>query len=177
MARRLAFALAVMLAESDAFAQETSLVPGVFFGGSAGGGLARIDQPGLSERWRPGAIWELGFGWQLTDALSIGGQFSTWGTELTLEPVHLHTIGARIDYAPFDETGPFVGGISGLALTEGEAGNRAGFGQSLHLGWRSRLAQWLTGAALAGTHGHVYEDGWAALPFAMLELRVHGLQK
>jgi hypothetical protein len=181
MRRRFCAILAALLVlvVTDAHAQQgqETLAPGVFFGGSLGGAVARIEQPALSERWRPGALWELHFGWQLSEPWAVGGQFTTWGTELTLEPVHLHTIGPRLEFAPLGLVGPFIGGVTGLALTEGDAGNRAGLGQSVHGGWRIRLARWATIAGLAGAHGHVYGDGWAALPFAVAELRIHGVQK
>jgi hypothetical protein len=172
----LAALLVLVVTEARAQRDQQTLAPGVYFGGSLGGAVARIDQPALSDRWRPGALWELHFGWQLSERWAVGGQFTTWGTELTLEPVHLHTIGPRVELAPWRIAGPFIGGVTGLALTEGDAGNRAGVGQSIYTGWRIRLAQWVTVAGLVGAHGHVYGDGWAALPFAVAELRIHGVQ-
>lgn len=150
------------------------VAPGIFFGGSLGFGVARIRQPGLERDLRPGAVWDLHFGWNPSPSLSVGGVFFTWATSVLLEPVHLHTLGVRLEHRPGGMDGPFVGGTSGVGMTEGEAGNRIGGAQTVHVGYRLGLGRWSALAVRAGVHGHLFGDGHTVFPVALLELRFRG---
>lgn len=52
---------------------------GIYFGGSLSGGLAWIDYPDEEQHGKPGAVFDLHFGWRLSPQLMIGGHYGTWG--------------------------------------------------------------------------------------------------
>ncbi|MFB6351455.1 MAG: hypothetical protein ABEN55_09690, partial [Bradymonadaceae bacterium] len=149
--------------------------PGIYFGGSIGVSTMRLEAPDLTDEWREGAVWDLHFGWQVSPRWAVGGQFLTWGTELTLEPVHLHTIGATFEFRPFPDRGLVVGSTTGLALTEGELDNRAGFAQALTAGWRWPVARWIVLSTRLALHGHLYSNGNALFPLVAVAGRYYGI--
>lgn len=168
-------ALVLTLGISQNAAAEEPEDHGIFFGGVSGLGGAWIRHPELSGELRPGAYVALQMGWSLSQRLALGGEFTTWGTSILGTPVHLHTIGPRVEMAVHDHhSGPFVGLTVGLALTEGELEARAGGGAALVGGYRWPLGRWTTIAIEAGSHGHLYDNGSAVFPIVALQLRFHG---
>jgi hypothetical protein len=134
---------------------------------------ARIQQHGTQEHWRPGIAYELSFGWQASESWALGGQLSSVLVSIDIEPVELYTLGPRLDYSP-EFVGPIASATLGLALTRTETDERAGIGGGLRAGHRFRLGSYLTIAGYGGALAHWYPDGWAALPFGIVELRLHG---
>lgn len=162
-------------AASGALAEEQESRDGIFFGGAAGVGVPWVDHPDVSDAFRFGGYWALQVGWQLSPRLTLGGEFTTWGTSIVGTPVHLHTIGPRLELSTDRLVdGLFVGATAGLALTEGDLDARAGAGAALVGGYRWALGRWTSLAIEVGAHGHVYGDGAAAFPIAVLQLRFHG---
>jgi hypothetical protein len=106
-------------------------------------------------------------------AVSLGGEFVTWETSPLGIPVHLHTLGGRVDLAPDPRDGVFVSGSAGMALTQGDIINRAGGAAALVGGYRLPFVPWLSGLVEAGAHGHIYADGSALLLLASVGLRAH----
>lgn len=173
-------AISVLLFSSvgaaEALAQEQDR-PGIFFGGTLGGGGAWVDHPDVDDELDLGGYWSLHGGWQVSPRIALGGEFTSWGTDIRGVPVHLHTIGPRLEVAIDDIfSGFFVGGTAGLALTEGDLEARAGGGAAIVAGYRWPIGKWTTLAFEAGAHAHIYDDGAAAFPIAALQLRFHGEQ-
>lgn len=162
-------------AAASADSRPGAVTPGVFFGGTGGFGMARISHPELERGLRPGGYVVLDFGWALTERWSVGGEFSAWGTSPLGTPVHLHTIGARADFAPWGPAGAFGRLTAGYSLTEGDLAERAGLGGALAGGYRWFATRWISLAPEAGVHAHLYENGNAVFPFLALSVRFHGL--
>ena len=166
--------VALSMAAGNASAQSAPPAPGIFFGAGAGFGLAKIDHPQLGGELRSGAVVDLHFGWQLSSQWSVGGEFPTWGTSPLGTPVHLHTMGPRVEFSPFERGGVFVGATLGFALTEGAVKARGGVGVVPRVGYAWMISPWTGIAVEAGAHVHGYGDGSALTPFVGLRLRFHG---
>jgi hypothetical protein len=166
--------LGLLGSSAELRAEETRLAPALFFAGSGGFANAWIDHPDIGARARPGAYVGLLFGWTLSERWAVGGEFTTWGTSPLGTPVHLHTIGPRLEFSPAGMAGLLVRSTVGYSLTEGELRARAGAGAALTLGYRWFPRRGVAIAGEAGAHGHLYGNGTAAFPFAALEVRFYG---
>jgi hypothetical protein len=164
-----------LLAVTNAQASEDN--QDIFFGGVAGGAVAWIDHAELSKEARPGNYLALQFGGALSRRFSLGGEFTVWQTSVLGTPVHLHTIGPRVEFAPRPRTGLFVAATAGLALTEGELKARAGVGGALYGGYRWAMLPWMTLGFEAGGHAHAYENGAAAFPLVAIQARFYGSRR
>lgn len=149
---------------------------GIFFGANASPGTAVVRHPDLDRSPRVGFVIELQFGVKLGRHVSLGGQFTTWGSSALLTPYHLHTLGPRIEIADRDRRGPFFSATLGEALTEGNRSSlvRAGGAAALAGGYAFPVASWVSLAAEGSAHGHLYANGNALLVFAGLRVRFHG---
>ncbi len=156
-------------------AADVDLSPGIWFSGTAGVGTPRIEHPELGTKLRPGGYMVLAFGATLSSSWQVGGEFTTWETSPLGTPVHLHTIGPRIEYLPRGPGGVFARGTLGMALTEGKVEARAGGAAAIALGHRWMLASWIGLAVEAGAHGQAYGNGSAVIPFLAVDLRFFGL--
>jgi hypothetical protein len=167
--------LLVLLGSAGAARADTTERDHIFFEVAAGGGLAWIDHPEASRSGKPGAVPVLAFGWAPNRRWAIGGEFTTWLTNHLATPVHLHTIGPRIELAPNGPLGLFARGTLGYALTEGNLIEvRPGGGAGLSAGWRWQIGRGVALAASAGAHAHLYASGTALFPFVSAELRYYG---
>lgn len=168
--------LLLVFAWSPQVRAEDEVTPGVFLGAIGGVGFPRIEHEDLEDPSRPpGAFYTMGFGIAPSERWAVGFEFSTWGTNVLLVPVHLHTLGPRVEWAPYGRTGPMLGVIAGLALTMGEVQSRAGVAGAGLAGWGWSMGRWATVILESGVHGHLYdEDRTVVLPYAGIQLRLHG---
>jgi hypothetical protein len=85
-------------------------------------------------------------------------------------PLHVHTVGPRLDFLPFGSSGPFVGVTAGVALMQ-DLAFRSGFGAAARIGYEYTPFDVMGVLLEAGAHGQVYSDSSATLPYVSLQLR------
>jgi hypothetical protein len=91
------------------------------------------------------------------------------GGTLVKQPMHVHTVGPRLDFLPFGANSLFVGVTVGAAMMQ-DLSFRGGVAAAARAGfeWRPYTAMGIS--VEAGAHGQVYSDSSAALPYAALQL-------
>lgn len=177
---RVAVCLVVSLASlTGGQAQAQSRGDTIFFAAAAGSGVALPDDPQFAAGARPGAVWEVFFGWGLTDNWAIGIDFATWQTSWLGLPFHYHNgFHPRVEWTPWGGDGVVLALSSGLSTTDGvkpPASTRQGVGVSPRLGYRFAVDGGLTLTAAVGAHQHLYLGGTSAtVPFLVGELRMYG---
>jgi hypothetical protein len=96
-----AFALlAGLLASGDANAQMQGRAEAVFFDGTVGAGVARIDSEGVGTTPMLGATWRVGVGWSPSAVVALGFSFATWQRNAVGTPIHLHALGPCVELTP-----------------------------------------------------------------------------
>jgi hypothetical protein len=101
------------------------------------------------------------------DCMTSGGQ----GNIVVSQPLHVHTLGPRLDYFPFGTDSLFVGITAGAAIMQ-DLSYRGGFAAAARAGFEWRPYSALGLSLEAGAHGQLYSDSSAALPYAALQLRL-----
>jgi hypothetical protein len=101
------------------------------------------------------------------DCIAAGGQ----GARLVKQPMHVHTVGPRLDYLPFGPDSLYVGVTAGAAVLQ-DLSFRGGFAVAARAGFEWRPYSALGVSLEAGAHGQLYSDSSAALPYAALQLRL-----
>jgi len=91
------------------------------------------------------------------------------GGTVVKQPMHVHTVGPRLDYLPFGASGLFVGVTVGAAMMQ-DLSFRGGVAAAARAGFDWRPYAALGISVEAGAHGQVYSDSSAALPYAALQL-------
>jgi len=101
------------------------------------------------------------------------GCFVTGGNGglLVKQPLHVHTLGPRLDFLPFGANGPFVGVTAGAAMMQ-DLSYRGGFAAAARIGYEYTPFDVMGISLEAGAHGHIYSDSNAALPYVALQLRL-----
>jgi hypothetical protein len=101
------------------------------------------------------------------DCIGSGGQ----GSIVVQQPLHVHTLGPRLDYLPFGTDSLYVGVTAGAAMMQ-DLSFRGGFAAAARAGFEWRPYPSLGLALEAGAHGQIYSDSSAALPYGALQLRL-----
>jgi hypothetical protein len=93
------------------------------------------------------------------------------GGEVIQQPLHVHTLGPRVDYLPFGNDSLYLGVTAGAAMMQ-DVSFRGGFAIAARAGFEWRPYSALGLSIEAGAHGQVYSDSSAALPYAAVMLRL-----
>jgi hypothetical protein len=93
-----------------------------------------------------------------------GGQ----GGFVSTQPIHIHTVGPRVDFAPLGPNGPFIGLTAGASIVQ-DVTFRLGGAGAARAGVRWQPVSALALSLEAGAHGQVYSEGSAALPYAAFQ--------
>ncbi len=150
----------------------------MFFGMNLGLGLARVEQPGLSDDPSLGLEYDAIFGLALTRRWAASLELSTWQPpNLDGNPSHFHMFAWRVEYTLGPADGLVLSTSLGLGLGDGSQSKRIGSASALSLGYRWPLADEVTLAIEAGAHGAAFTDGNALIPFTALHLRFYGRSK
>src|SRR5437588_5241152 len=88
-----------------------------------------------------------------SDCSTTGGL----GGLLVKQPLHVHTLGPRLDFLPFGSSGLYLGVTAGAAMIQ-DLSFRMGVGGAARAGfeWRPYAAMGIS--VEAGAHGQVYSD-------------------
>ncbi len=152
----------------------------IFFAITAGLGLALPDDPQFDPGPTLGGIWEITFGWGLTDSLALGIDFGTWQNSWLGLPFHFHNAFApRLEFDPGQLDGLVLSLAVGLGTTDGVRPpnhTRHGLAITPRAAWRWDIGQGSTLALVTGLHVHPYLDfpEVALIPFLVGELRIYG---
>jgi hypothetical protein len=92
------------------------------------------------------------------------------GTLVSL-PIHISTLGPRVDYLPWGASGPYVGVTAGAALIQ-DLKARAGLAGAARIGFEWRPFPVMALSIEAGAHAQTYSDASAFLPYAALGLSI-----
>jgi hypothetical protein len=101
------------------------------------------------------------------DCSTTGGQ----GGVVIKEPLHVHTLGPRLDYLPFGPESLYIGVTAGAAMMQ-DLSFRGGVAVAARAGFEWQPYKALGIGVEAGAHGQVYSDSSAALPYAALQLKL-----
>ena len=93
------------------------------------------------------------------------------GGLLVALPVHLHTIGPRVEFTPSGSDGLYLGLTAGAAVVQ-DLPTRLGGAVAGRAGYRFRPIDALGFSIEAGCHGQLYKDASAAFPFAAVQMRL-----
>jgi hypothetical protein len=102
--------------------------------------------------------------------IDCGSSAGTGGL-LVKQPLHVHTLGPRLDFLPFGSNGPFVGVTAGAAMMQ-DLSFRGGFAAAARIGYEYTPFDVMGVLLEVGAHGQVYSDSNAALPYLSLQLRL-----
>jgi hypothetical protein len=92
------------------------------------------------------------------------------GADVIATSLVFSTFGARLEYAPFDRDGLFLGGTAGLAFMVGLA-PQSGVGLTGRIGYRIRATNILTLSIEGGVQGQLYGDTQMYMPFGVAVVR------
>jgi hypothetical protein len=132
----------------------------------------RIERVGASNQFRgvSGALHG-GAGYQplvsCPDCIGSGGQ----GGVVATQPLHINTLGPRLDYLPFGTDSLYVGVTAGAAMMQ-DLSFRGGVAVAARAGFEWQPYSALGVSLEAGAHGQVYSDASAALPYAAIMLKL-----
>jgi hypothetical protein len=146
----------------------------VFFDGTVGAGLARIDSPGVDIVPSLGVTWRVGVGWSPSAFFAVGFSFATWQRNAVGTPVHLHALGPCFELTPGGGDGVVVSLAVEYAETDGDAPKRYGGALTPALGYRFAPGSWLAPTVRFGADLARYDGGSAIVPFLELEVRAYG---
>jgi hypothetical protein len=102
--------------------------------------------------------------------IDCGSSAGTGGL-LVKAPLHVHTLGPRLDFLPFGSNGPFVGATAGAAIMQ-DLSFRGGFAVAARIGYEYTPFDIMGVLLEVGAHGQVYSDSSATLPYVSLQLRL-----
>jgi hypothetical protein len=146
----------------------------VFFDGTVGAGLARIDTAGVDSSPTLGATWRVGVGWSPSAIFAVGFSFATWQRNAIGTPIHLHALGPCFELTPGGGDGVVVSLAVEYAETDGDAPKRYGGALTPALGYRFAAGSWLAPTVRFGADLARYDGGSAIVPFLELQVRVYG---
>jgi hypothetical protein len=130
----------------------------------------KLERVGTSGKFQRAALHG-GAGYQplvgCSECSTSGGQ----GGLLVKQPLHVHTLGPRLDFLPFGNDSLFVGVTAGAAMMQ-DLSFRGGVALAARAGYEWRPYPVFGISLEAGAHGQVYSDSSAALPYAALSLRL-----
>jgi hypothetical protein len=101
------------------------------------------------------------------DCTTAGGG----GGVVDKQPLHLDTLGPRLDYLPFGADSVYLGVTAGAAMVQ-DLSFRGGVAVAARAGFEWRPYSSLGLSLEAGAHGQVYSDSSAVLPYAAVVMNL-----
>ena len=167
----------------DPFSDRTGRGGTLFFASTLGAGLAFPDDEQFEPGPTLGAVWEVTFGWGLTDQLALGVDFGTWQNSFLGLPFHFHNAFApRLEWSPSGADGLVLSFAAGLGTTDGVRppnSTHHGVAFTPRVAYRWDLGRGAAFSLVGGAHHHHYVDapGKPLVPFVVGELRFYGVTR